>query len=161
MVQSIISSGDLPRLNFPLQKIILKKDKGFLKIFDPLRKKYLVLTPEEYVRQQFVSWLQNSLSYPASLIANEIGIDLNGLKRRCDTVVFNPEGTIKMVIEYKAPDVHISQDTFDQIVRYNLILKADYLVVTNGISLYCCRIDYSSKSYFFLKNIPFFNETAG
>ena len=161
MAQSLVNSGELPRLNFPLQKISLKREKGVVKIYDSSRHKYIVLTPEEYVRQQFVVYLQNYLHYPSSLIANEIGIELNGMKKRCDTVVFDSDGSIIMIIEYKAPEIQISQIVFDQVVRYNLILRARYLVVTNGLSTYCCRMDYKEHSYSFLKNVPEYTEIAG
>ena len=154
MAHTIKDSGDLPRLNLPLQKIILKKDRNHLKIFDPIRKKYIVLTPEEYVRQQFVSWLRKDLNYPQSIIANEIGFELNGTKRRCDTVVFDSTGSRIMIVEYKAPEISITQSTFDQIVRYNLVLQARYLVVTNGMDLYCCHINYTDNTYIFLQNVP-------
>lgn len=142
------------KLNIPLSPLRIIEVKGARKVFDPLRKKYVTLTPEEYIRQLFTAWMRNEFHYPTSLMANEIGIKLNGTQRRCDTVVFNPDGTPLLIVEYKAPDVRITQDTFDQIVRYNMILKAKYLIVSNGLNHYCCAIDYDSETYHFLPTIP-------
>lgn len=125
-----------------------------LKVYDPLRHKYVVLTPEEYVRQHFVNWLLTGLHYPASLTANEIGIELNGTKRRCDTIVFNTDGTPLIIVEYKAPSVNITQKVFDQIARYNMALRARYLIVSNGMHHYCCVIDYAANTYHFIPEIP-------
>lgn len=145
---------DFPRLNLPPAELRFSRGSGVLKIFDSLRKKYVVLTPEEYVRQNFTAWLRSCLNYPSSLMANEIGIDLNGMRKRCDTVIFNSDGSPLMIIEYKAPNVVISQQVFDQIVRYNMVLKASYLTVTNGLDHYCCRVDYSERSYRFIPQVP-------
>lgn len=125
-----------------------------LKVFDSLRKKYVVLTPEENVRQHFVNWLTNHLHYPASLMANEIGIELNGTKRRCDTVVFGQDALPMMIVEYKSPSVNITQKVFDQIVRYNMVIRARYLIVSNGMRHYCCVIDYAGNNYHFIPEIP-------
>ena len=92
--------------------------------------------------------------YPSGLLANEIQINLNGTKKRCDTVLYNRDLTAKMIVEYKAPDVVITQAVFDQITRYNMVLRVEYLIVTNGINHYCCRIDYATNSYVFLPEIP-------
>lgn len=143
-----------PTLNLPPANLRIGRGNDILKVFDPLRKKFVVLTPEEYVRQNFVAWLINELHYPQSLIANEIGITLNGTKKRCDTVVFGKDGLPLMIVEYKAPDVTVTQSVFDQIVRYNMVLRARYLAVSNGISHYFCVIDYSSGRYSFLPDIP-------
>lgn len=143
-----------PELNLPSAPMRIREFDGVLKVFDSLRGKFVVLTPEEYVRQHFVNWLQTGLLYPSSLMANEIGIELNGMHKRCDTVVFQPDGTPLMIVEYKAPDVEITQDVFDQIVRYNMVLRARYLVVSNGRQHYCCVIDYSNNSYGFIREIP-------
>lgn len=149
-----MSLESFPVLNIPLQRIKIIKRDNVLKIFDVLRKRYFVLTPEEYVRQQFTLWLRNSLHYPSSLMANEFCIELNGLKRRCDTIIFNKDGSHLMVIEYKAPEVVLTQAVFDQIVRYNLVLKAKFLIVTNGLNHYCCMVDYDHSSYIFLPQVP-------
>lgn len=147
-----------PRLNLPPVELRLNEEEGILKVFDPLRRKYVALTPEEFVRQHFTAYLQNSLHYPASLMANEIGLDFNGMKKRCDTVIFNSDGSPLVIVEYKAPDVNISQATFDQIARYNMTLKARYLIVSNGINHYCCVIDYKNSSYHFIPAIPDYRE---
>jgi len=132
----------------------VKDSNEAAKVFDPLRKKFVTLTPEEYVRQQFMAWLQDSFHYPRSLMANEIGVNVNGMKKRCDSVVFNRDGSPLLIVEYKAPEVKISQDTFDQIVRYNLVLHARYLIVSNGLNHYCCVIDYQNNTYQFIPSIP-------
>ena len=117
-------------LNLPSFDINVKKIGGKLSILDPLRRKFVALTPEEWVRQHFVNFLLREKGYPAALIANEIQIDLNKLKKRCDSVVYNRDLSPLMIIEYKAPDVEITQQVFDQIVRYNIVLKVKYLIVS-------------------------------
>lgn len=143
-----------PRLNLPSFDMKIAKIEGKVKIYDLLRKKYVTLTPEEYVRQHFVNWMINHLYYPASILANEVSIELNDTHRRCDTVVFSPGQSPLMIIEYKAPSVTVSQQTFDQIVRYNMVLKARYLVVSNGFRHYCCAIDYTTGRYNFIPKVP-------
>ncbi len=143
-----------PRLNLPAVPLRLREEDGTIKTFDPLRDKYVTLTPEEFVRQHFTAWLRDAKHYPASLMANEIGIDVNGTRKRCDTVIFGKDGKPVVIVEYKAPDVAVNQAVFDQIVRYNLALHADYLVVSNGINHYCCVIDYNSGTYHFIPEIP-------
>ena len=141
-------------LNLPSFDIRLQRDDEGVKIFDRLRKKFIILTPEEWVRQHFVNYLINHKGFPESLMANEIGITLNGTRRRCDTVVFDKHGSPMVIVEYKASSKVISQSTFDQIVRYNMVLHARYLIVSNGMNHYCCRIDYDNMSYDFLKEVP-------
>ncbi|WP_304475922.1 type I restriction enzyme HsdR N-terminal domain-containing protein [uncultured Muribaculum sp.] len=141
-------------LNLPSFDIRLQRDDEGVKIFDRLRKKCIILTPEEWVRQHFVNYLINHKGFPESLMANEIGITLNGTRRRCDTVVFDKHGSPMVIVEYKASSIVISQSTFDQIVRYNMVLHARYLIVSNGMNHYCCRIDYDNMSYDFLKEVP-------
>lgn len=143
-----------PKLNIPFSPMRVIPENGVNKVYDCLRDKYIPLTPEEYVRQQFTAWMRTSLHYPASLMANEIGVEVNGMKKRCDTVVFRPNSTPLVIVEFKAPDVRISQNTFDQIVRYNLCLRAKYLIVSNGMNHYCCVIDYESGTYNFIPDIP-------
>lgn len=141
-------------LNLPSYdaKIILREGKKY--IFDLLRKKYVSLTPEEWVRQNFVQYLINYKSYPKGLLANEVKITLNNTIKRCDTVLYNRDLKAKVIIEYKAPSIDITQTVFDQITRYNMVLKVDYLIVSNGISHYCCKIDYNNNTYVFLQGIP-------
>lgn len=145
---------DYPQLNLPYLNLRLKEENGEKKIFDPLREKWVILTPEEWVRQHFIAWLQSEFHYPASLMANEIGLDVNGTKKRCDTVIFRSDGNPLIIIEYKAPHINVTQAVFDQIVRYNTTLKADYLIVSNGMNHYCCKIDYINNTYHFIPKIP-------
>ncbi|MCM1369106.1 MAG: type I restriction enzyme HsdR N-terminal domain-containing protein [Candidatus Amulumruptor caecigallinarius] len=145
-------------LNLPPVKLRLREEGGITKVFDPLRNKYVAFTPEENVRQHFTSWLARNFHYPPALMANEIGIDVNGTRKRCDTVVFGRDGHPLLIVEYKSPDVNVTQDVFDQIVRYNMELKARYLIVSNGLSHYCCRIDYERFSYHFIPRIPDYND---
>lgn len=144
----------MQKLNLPIYSIKLKKKGNKTLVFDPIRKKYIVLTPEEWVRQNFIQFLINEKNYPASLIAIEMGIDLLNTKKRCDIVLYNTKGLPHMIVECKAPSIKISQDTFDQIARYNMTLKTDLLVVTNGMQHYICIMDHQDKRYNFLKEIP-------
>ena len=112
------------------------------------------LTPEEWVRQHFVHFLIVHKGYPSSLMANEVLLNLNGTKKRCDTVLYKRDLSARMIVEYKAPHIEITQAVFDQITRYNMVLKVDYLVVSNGMQHYCCRMDYDTQSYSFLSDIP-------
>ena len=149
---------DFSRFNLPPAELKIVRRNGVYKVFDPIRKDYFYLTPEEFVRQLFVAMLINDLGYPASLMANEIGIRLNDTYKRCDTVIFNPDGNPLMIIEYKAPSVKLTQEVFNQIIRYNMSLKAKYLVVSNGYNNYCCKIDYDTFTTEFLSSIPDYNE---
>ena len=144
----------LPPLNLPRVNLKLARVNNHICVFDNLRDKFVALTPEEYVRQHFVHWLQSSLHYPSSLMANEVGISVNDCRRRCDTVVYNSDGSLLLIVEYKAPNIPVTQAVFDQIVRYNMALKARYLIVSNGINHYCCAIDYKTGSYHFIPAIP-------
>lgn len=141
-------------LNIPFTPLKVKQTESGVKVYDPLRDKLVALTPEEFVRQQFTAWMRNEYHYPASLMANEIGVEFNGMKKRCDTVVFNRDGSPLVIVEYKAPDVKITQDTFDQIARYNMTLRARYLIVSNGMNHYCCVMDYDNNTYHFVPGIP-------
>lgn len=141
-------------LNLPSFDINVKKIGGKISILDPLRRKFVALTPEEWVRQHFVNFLLKEKGYPAALIANEVQIDLNKLKKRCDSVVYNRDLSPLMIIEYKAPDVDITQQVFDQIVRYNIVLKVKYLIVSNGLNHYCCIMNYDKQSFNYLSDIP-------
>ncbi len=141
-------------LNLPAYEAKIAVRNGKNVIFDTIRKKYVALTPEEWVRQNFVNFLIAHKGYPLSLLANEVLIKLNGTNKRCDTVLFKRDLKAKLIVEYKAPSVNITQDVFDQITRYNMVLKVDYLIVTNGLNHYCCKIDYVTQSYVFLSEIP-------
>ncbi len=141
-------------LNLPPyeKKITKKDDKPF--ILDVIRRQYVALTPEEWVRQNFVHFLIEHKGYPQSLMANEVQLKLNGMSRRCDTVVYDRTLRPRVIVEYKAPSVSITQKVFEQICRYNMVLQVDYLIVSNGLAHYCCRIDYPTRSYTFLQEIP-------
>ena len=146
------------KLNLPTFDHKINRTRDGLQIYDRLRRKFVVLTPEEWVRQHFVEFIITHKGFPQSLIANEIGITLNNTRRRCDTVVYDNTATPLVIIEYKAPSVEITQATFDQIVRYNMVLQAKYLIVSNGLNHYCCSIDYTNQTYQFLKEIPSYSE---
>ncbi|MBR3977612.1 MAG: type I restriction enzyme HsdR N-terminal domain-containing protein [Bacteroidaceae bacterium] len=141
-------------LNLPQYETKISEQDGKRVIFDILRKNYVALTPEEWVRQHFVHYLVNCKSFPAALMANEVQITLNGMKRRCDTVVYDNSLNPIAIIEYKAPSVKITKEVFAQIARYNLTLKVRYLIVSNGLQHYCCRMNNESNSYEFLAEIP-------
>jgi len=123
-------------------------------IFDEIRKKFILLTPEEWVRQHVVQFLLQDKKYPKSYINVEKLIKIKNLSKRYDGVVFQRNGEIFLLIECKAPEVPISQQTFDQIARYNLVLKAKYLMVTNGLNHYFCQMDFENEKYVFLKELP-------
>lgn len=145
------------KLNLPTSNFRLKSSENKTLIFDNLRKKYLVLTPEEWVRQHFVQFLINNKKYPVSLIALEKQLTINNRKKRTDILVFNKLGTPDIIVECKAPSIKITQDTFDQIARYNLKLKANFLIVTNGLQHFYCKMDFENETYIFLKEIPDYN----
>jgi len=141
-------------LNFPHFDFRYQKYQNKIRIFSSLRKKFIILTPEEWVRQHCVHYLIHHKSFSPQLMAEEISIKLNGLSKRCDIVSYYSNGDIRLIVECKAPDVNISQETFDQIARYNLALNADYLMITNGINHYYCSLDYKHQTYHFLQDLP-------
>ena len=145
-------------LNLPPFNINVKKTDGRLSVFDRLRRKFVTLTPEEWVRQHFINYLITEKGYPQALIANEIQINLNNQKRRCDSIVYDKTISPLVIVEYKSPDVELTQAVFDQIVRYNIVLKVKYLIVSNGLSHYCCRMDYSTQTFDYLADIPTYTE---
>lgn len=144
----------MQQLNFPPYTFRLKSSENKPLIFDPIRKKFVVLTPEEWVRQHTLKHLIEAYNYPLSLINVEKELRVNGLSKRYDIVIFKPDGSIRLIVECKAPKVKITQDTFDQIARYNLALKASHLMVTNGLNHYFCQMDYEEQKYIFLPDIP-------
>lgn len=148
------------KLNLPSYTFKLKSNENKTLIFDNLRKKYVVLTPEEWVRQHFVSFLIEEKKYPVSLIAIEKQLTINNLKKRTDILIFSTEGKPNIIVECKAPTVKITQDTFDQIARYNLQLQAKYLIVTNGLEHYYCLLDTDNECYRFLQEIPNFSKSS-
>ena len=137
--------------NYP-KKISYVKGKPF--IFDVARRKKVALTPEEWVRQHFVNYLITEKKYPIGQIANEVTISLNGMTRRCDTIIYNRYLEPVAIVEYKAPNVPITQDVFEQIARYNICLRVDLLIVTNGMEHYCCKMDYEGMTYSYLREVP-------
>lgn len=141
-------------LNLPDFQVKITVTDGKKMVFDPLRRKYVALTPEEWVRQHFVHFLIQHKGYPSGLLANEVQLTLNGTRKRCDTVLYDRTRTPRMIIEYKAPTVPITRQVFDQITRYNIVLKVDYLIVSNGLEHYCCKVDYERFCCNFLKEIP-------
>lgn len=150
----------MQQLNLPEYKATITEKDGKPMIFDNLRRIYVALTPEEWVRQHFVHYLIEQHSYPAPLMANEASITLNNTRRRCDTVVYDRTLRPRMIIEYKAPTVKIDSKVFAQISRYNLVLRVDYLVVSNGLQHYCCKMDYINNSYTFIQGIPPYHEIS-
>ena len=144
----------MQNLNFPTYSFRFKNSENITHIFDVIRKKFVVLQPEEWVRQHCVHYLIHEKKYPISLINVEKTIMINGLKKRYDIVVFNPDGSLALVVECKAPKVKITQAAFDQIARYNLVLKATYLMVTNGLNHYFCTMDHNLGIYNFFKELP-------
>jgi hypothetical protein len=142
------------KLNFPTYNFRFKNSENKVSIFDTIRKKFVILQPEEWVRQHCIQFLIQNKNYPQSLINVEKELIINGLKKRYDIVVFNPDGSIHLIVECKAPKININQATFDQIARYNLELNATYLMVTNGLNHYYCQMDFKNERYQFLKTIP-------
>lgn len=125
---------------------------------DILRRKYVALTPEEWVRQHFTHFLIEHKHYPQGLLANEVELRLGEKRLRCDTILYNKQAQPQMIIEYKAPTIELQQKVFDQICVYNLLLHVDYLIVSNGLQHYCCRMDYENQRYTFLPDIPAYDK---
>ncbi|MGV3459171.1 MAG: type I restriction enzyme HsdR N-terminal domain-containing protein [Flavobacterium sp.] len=144
----------MQKLNFPDYAFRFKNSENKVAIFCDTRKKFIILTPEEWVRQHVVRFLTTEKKFPVSHINVEKIIRINGLVKRYDVVVFNPDGTIFLLVECKAPEITISQHTFDQIALYNMQLNAQNMMVTNGINHYFCRIDNEREQYGFLPDIP-------
>ena len=142
------------RLNLTSFEIKLSGTPEKPKIFDILRRKYVTLTPEEWVRQHFVHYLIEHKGYPMALLANEVELKAGDKRLRCDSILYNKVVQPRMIIEYKAPTVVLTQRVFDQISAYNLLLHVDYLAVSNGMQHYCCKIDYDHQKYLFLEDIP-------
>ncbi len=147
-------------LNLPTYPVKVTEKEGKYFIFDAVRGRYVALTPEEWVRQHFVNYLISEKGYPQQLLANEISIKLNNTKKRCDSIVYDRFLAPLMVMEYKAPTIEITSAVFDQIVRYNMTLQVRYLVVSNGMNHFCCKIDYETQTYTFLQSIPDYTEIA-
>lgn len=142
------------QLNLPDYPIRLSGTQEHPSIFDILRRTYVALTPEEWVRQHFIHFLINQKNYPATLLANEIKLQVGNKTLRADSVLYDRELRPRMIVEYKAPHIPITQKVFDQISTYNMLLHVDYLVVSNGLQHYCCKMDYDNQKYLFLEDIP-------
>lgn len=145
-------------LNLPTCQLKFADEGGRMTVWDQVRMKYVAFTPEENVRQHFVSYLISAKGYPATHLMNEVSLNLNGLSRRCDTVAYDRQLTPKVIVEYKAPTVQITKQVFEQISRYNLVLKVDYLIVSNGIRHYCVKMDYENGTYSFMTDMPSYQE---
>ena len=141
-------------LNLPKYEIQLRGTREKPEIFDFLRRRYVKLTPEEWVRQHFEHWLVEHKGYPKGLLGNEIELQVGEKKLRCDSILYDSNAHPVMIIEYKAPTIALSQKVFDQISAYNLLLHVDYLMMSNGIEHYCCQMDYERNCYYFLQDIP-------
>ena len=147
-------------LNLPPVTLKTQTSGAQTSVFDFLRRRYVRLTPEEWVRQHFVHYLIEHKGYPAALMANEMSLCIGNKKLRADSVLYNRHLQPRMIMEYKAPTVEITQKVFEQIAAYNLLLHVDYLVVSNGLQHYCCRIDYDKRTYNFLQDIPTYESIA-
>ena len=143
-------------LNLPKYQFKVKQQGARTQIFDSIRKKYVALTPEEWVRQNFLQYLIHEKKFPSSLISIEAGLKYNQLQKRMDVLVYDKQGSPYLMVECKAPEVKITQDAFDQIARYNMVFKVKYLVVTNGLHHFCCLMDYEKNSYSYLEEVPVF-----
>ena len=148
----------MQKLNLPSYNFTIRKNNNNYEIFDSIRKQYVSLNPEEWVRQNFIRFLVEEKQYPEMLIAVEKSIKLNRMIRRPDIVIYDKTTKAKLIVECKAPSVKITQNTVDQIVRYNMTLKVDYLVVTNGLNHYCIQINYKENKYSFINEVPDFSE---
>ncbi|MAP80725.1 MAG: restriction endonuclease subunit R [Aequorivita sp.] len=144
----------MQKLNFPQYSFRFKSSENKTLVFDEIRKKFVVLEPEEWVRLHAVQFLLKEKKYPKSLINVEKQLKLNNTVKRYDVVVFKNDGSIFLIVECKAPSIPITQNTFDQIARYNMALQAEFLMVTNGLEHYFCEVDFKNKRYNFLKDIP-------
>ena len=144
----------MPQLNLPNAVLKTKLVEGTTQVFDAVRKKYLVLTPEEWVRQHFIHYLNSKKKYPLGLMGVEKMVKYNEQSTRADIVLYTNEGKPNMIVECKAPKVKITQDAFNQIAKYNFKLRVDFLVVTNGMQHFCCAMDYENNKITFLKEVP-------
>ncbi len=146
------------QLNLPEYHFKIKKQENKLFVFDSQRKRYVSLTPEEWVRQHFIRFLIEEMKYPSNLLAVEYQVIWNNLKKRCDAVLFTKEATPFLIIELKAPHVPITQQVFDQVAVYNAKLNVQYFMVSNGLEHYCCKINLQNNCYDFLPGIPTYQE---
>ena len=145
-------------LNFPPFQFRLRTLNHRQEIFDPVRRKFVTLTPEEWVRQHIIAYLTIIKGFPVSIIGVEKQLIVNKLTKRFDLVIYTRNATPLVLIECKAPGVEITEKTFDQAARYNMLLKAEYFLISNGLEHYSCRIDYKHKQYIFIEEIPHFDQ---
>jgi hypothetical protein len=143
-------------LNLPSVSLKFKEINGKKAIFDIVRKKYIILTPEEWVRQHFIHFLINKYQYPRSLIKIESGIRFNDITGRSDIIVYDRKGQVFLLVECKAPTIPLSNVVFEQASRYNQDYKAKYLLITNGLQHFCCEINHQTNSYTYMNDIPIF-----
>lgn len=148
----------MTQLNLPPYEARIKETNGHRQIFDVLRRRYVALTPEEWVRQHFVHFLMEHKHYPKGLLGNEIELRIGEKRMRCDSVLYNNALQPRMIIEYKAPEIEITQRVFNQITAYNMILRVEYLIVSNGLQHYCCRLNKEQQQYEFLREIPNYDQ---
>lgn len=146
----------MDKLNLPEYQFRSKTENGKPLIFDSIRKKFVSLTPEEWVRQNFIQYLKIEKKYPESLMAVEKQITVNKMLRRFDLLVYLRNGQPHLIAEFKAPSVRITQEAFDQVVRYNMVLRVEQVIVSNGLQHFACQIDYANNSYVYLREIPEF-----
>jgi len=147
---------NLPQLNLPIAVLKTKLVEGTTQVFDQVRKKYLLLTPEEWVRQHFIYYLNQEKNYPLGLMGVEKMVKYNGMQTRADIVLYTADGKPNVIVECKASNIKITQDAFNQIAKYNFKLKVDFLVVTNGMQHFCCAMDYENNKITFLEEVPAF-----
>lgn len=148
----------ISKLNLPEVELSTKQTNGKIQVFDILRKRYVALTPEEWVRQHFIHYLIKYKGYPATLLGNEVPLKVGNLQKRCDSVLYSKEAEPVMIVEYKASTVNITQEVFDQICRYNITMRVPYLIVSNGMQHYCCHVDYKKGTYSFLPDVPSYGD---
>lgn len=148
------------QINLPTFETNIVNRDGHVQIFDILRRRYVALTPEEWVRQHFIHFLISEKHYPQSLLANEVSLTVGTEWRRCDSVLYYKDLRPRMILEYKAPTIAITQRVFEQIQTYNAVLHVPYLVVSNGMSHYCCHVDYDRRKASFLRDIPSYDELS-
>lgn len=146
------------KANFLYKDLSIKEHNGRRYVLDILRRKYIALTPEEWVRQSFIRFVVEKKNYPQALLANEISLNLGNKKLRADSVLYDKMLKPRMIIEYKAPKISITQRVFDQIFSYNILLSVPYIIVTNGIEIYVCKLDEKEKRYMFLDDMPSYEE---
>ncbi len=149
----------MQQLNLPTYEFKTGISKNGKKtIFDTIRKRFVALTPEEWVRQNFLRFMIEEKGYPPGLISVEMKVNISGLSQRCDIVCFNKKGKALIIVECKSPKIKITESVFNQAARYNMRLSTQFLIMTNGINHYCCKIDYNSKTVIYLKDIPKFSD---